>query len=157
MFTFIELMIVVAIIGVLGVGTIVVPVAIAALLQAAWGWVRPTGTPTAAPTASAPAPKAKDQRPLWAQAPMVDAVPPRCSAWENEQARTDSRLVREAQAAKAAREEAEADRRMRARLEREAEERRAFDREWQAANDRHKPEKKPWYALTHLEVRYPKD
>ena len=88
---------------------------------------------------------------------MVDAVPPRCTAWENEWARIDARLVREAEAAKAAREEMEADRCLRARLEREKQERLAFDREWSAANNRHKPEKKPWYALTHLEVRYPKD
>ena len=50
--------------------------------------------------AAAPTPKAKDQRPLWAQAPMAEVVPPRCSAWENEQASLDARRLREAQAGK---------------------------------------------------------
>ena len=58
-------------------------------------------TPTAAPTAApAAAPKAKDRRPLWAQVPMTESIPPRCTAWENEWASKDARLGREAEAGK---------------------------------------------------------
>ena len=57
----------------------------------------PSAALTAAP---APAPEVKDPRPLWAQVPMVEVVPPRCTAWENEWASKDARLGREAEAGK---------------------------------------------------------
>ena len=55
---------------------------------------------TAAPIVTTATVTKKDQRPLWAQVPMAELVPPRCSAWENEQARQASRFDREAQAGK---------------------------------------------------------
>jgi hypothetical protein len=58
-----------------------------------------TTTTTAAPAPPA-APKAKDQRPLWAQVPMVEVVPPRCTDWENNRASLDARFERQAQAGK---------------------------------------------------------
>jgi hypothetical protein len=72
-------------------------VLVSILLVCAWvAGARTTRTTTAAPAA----PAAKDQRPLWAQAPMADSIPPRCSAWENEGASLDARLERQAQAGK---------------------------------------------------------
>jgi hypothetical protein len=69
-------------------------VLVSILLVCAWvAGARTTRTTTAAPAA-------KDQRPLWAQAPMADSIPPRCSAWENEGASLDARLERQAQAGK---------------------------------------------------------
>jgi len=61
--------------------------------------IKASTTTTVRPAAPA-APKAKDQRPLWAQVPMVEVVPPRCSAWENEGASLDARLERDAQGGK---------------------------------------------------------
>ena len=74
-------------------------VLVSILLVCAWvAGARTTGTTTTAPVR--PAPAAKDQRPLWAQVPMVEVVPLRHDPWANEWARIEARFEREAQAGK---------------------------------------------------------
>ena len=151
MFTFIALLIVVAIIGVLANLAIFV----AAVLQALWAWVSPVRharpvRPARAVAAPAP-PKMEDQRPLWAREELRDipAAAP-LDPWQEKMDRFYDQQRRGAEALRRSLEIEAAQAEARAQHQAQSARDRAFDREWASAQ---RPTSfhgdKPWWVGPH--------